>query len=135
MNPETAGEDEVENLLHPDFTSVILFQGASGYEAAIVNGKHEGIEQWFISRIERAIDEDILIVFPKVHPSDYLFLDEREAPPFFDPPLPETLLTALDTERRLTLPPLAGLLIDLLVAINQNPFLSETEENQLDSKQ
>jgi hypothetical protein len=65
-------------------------------------------------------------------------LADREEPDLFAPPLPlETLLTALDTERRFTLPDFDGLLISLVgfLGMNHNPFLSEIQENFLNSRE
>jgi hypothetical protein len=44
-------------MVEAGVASVVYFEGAASAEAELANGKDDGIEDGFIGRIERAVDE------------------------------------------------------------------------------
>ena len=63
MNAESAFRNNLEYSLNSNLAAVILFQCAAANKATIIDGENNGIEQWFIIRVKRAVDEYVKPIF------------------------------------------------------------------------
>ena len=62
MDADTTFSNYPEDLLHPYFSSIILFLGTSGDETAICDRENKGVKEFKILLIKRAVNEDIDVV-------------------------------------------------------------------------
>ncbi len=62
MDPETTRADEIVKALDPHTSRVVDLQRATRLEASVVNGQHQRVKHRAIGFIERAVNEDLVVV-------------------------------------------------------------------------
>jgi hypothetical protein len=63
VNAKFALVNNGENLLDSDIAGVIGFQSTPSNISAIMDREYDGVKNGFILRVERAVDEDAVVVF------------------------------------------------------------------------
>jgi hypothetical protein len=62
VQPELASENQSGDLLHPYLTGVRELEGRTGRETAVGNREDDRFKERTILRVERAVDEDLILV-------------------------------------------------------------------------